>query len=312
MNTGKESLYFDLADIERSSLIAKALSSPVRLEILKLLIKNSMTMSELSHDLFLPMSSICMHINILKEAKLITVTPRPGLHGSQKLCGIRADQVTFNFFSSIRDYHTKPPKLTDIPIGSYSDCNITAPCGLATSISYIDYEDTPYGFYDPDHINASLVWFTTGFLNYHIPNKDIKDEDVVFVSISFEVCAEAPGYNNYWPSDIFLRINDNHITTFMVKGDYGGQKGANNPSWWSDSNTQYGELRELIIRSDGCFLNNQKVSSLNIDSLGLTENYYFNFSLGVDKDSSHLGGINLFGRDFGNYRQDILMKVVYK
>lgn len=312
MNTGKESLFFNLVDIERSYLMAKALSSPVRLEILKLLIKNSMTMSELSHDLFLPMSSICMHCNNLKKANLITVTPRPGLHGSQKLCGIKVDEVTFNFFSSLRDYGTKPPKLTEIPIGSYSDCNITAPCGLVTSMSYINIEDTPHGFYDPNHVNASLLWFTTGSLIYHIPNKDIKDDDLAYVSISFEVCAEAPGYNNYWPSDIFIKINNTFITTFTVKGDYGGQKGANNPTWWSDSNTQYGELRELVIKNDGCYLNNQKVSSHNIESLELKDNYYFNFAIGVDKDSAHPGGINLFGRDFGNHRQDILIKAVYK
>lgn len=269
-------------------------------------------MSDLSELLFLPMSSISMHINILKEANLISVTPKPGLHGSKKLCGIKIDEVTFDFFSSSQEFYARPPRLTDIPIGSYSNCNVSSPCGLATSTSYIDCEDTPHGFYDPAHINASLLWFTTGSLEYHIPNKDIIDSDLQYISLSFEICAEAPGYNNQWPSDIFIDINGIHVTTFTVKGDYGGQKGANNPSWWSISNTQYGELRELIIRNDGCYLNDQKVSSHTIDSLKLKENFYFLFSIGVTKDCVHPGGLNLFGKDFGNHRQDILLKAVYK
>ncbi|MDF2513366.1 MAG: hypothetical protein K0S04_3232 [Herbinix sp.] len=54
------------------------------------------------------------------------------------------------------------------------------------------------------------------------------------------------------------------------------------------------------------------IVSLNTETLEMKDNYYFNFTLGVDKDSAHPGGINLFGRDFGNHRQDLLMKVVYK
>ena len=95
MNSGKESFSYSLSDIDDMSQMARALSSPIRLEILKLLNGNSRTMSELSKLLYVSMSSISMHTAILKDAGLITIIPKPGMHGAQKLCGIRAG---FDYF----------------------------------------------------------------------------------------------------------------------------------------------------------------------------------------------------------------------
>lgn len=313
MNDGKEALYCDLTDIEKTSQMAKALSSPVRLEMLRLLIGNSMTMSELSHALYLSMSSVCMHTNILKETGLITVTPKPGMHGSQKLCGIKAGLITFDLFASSYSFFPPlPKKVVEIPVGSYCDCDITPPCGLSTSTSYVDCEDTPYSFYHPSHINAQLLWFTTGYLTYRFPNKDINMSTAESVAISFEVCAEAPGYNNNWPSDISIRINGVSLTTFTVKGDYGGQHGKLTPKWWSDSKTQYGELRTLLVSETGCYLNGNLVSDATLESLHMRDNYYFTFTIGVDRDSKYPGGMNLFGSNFGNYSQDFIMEIQYK
>ena len=58
-------------------------------------------------------------------------------------------------------------------------------------------------------------------------------------------------------------------------------------------------------------MDNAKVSEENLDSLGLLDGYYFTFTLRVDPDSEHVGGMNLFGSRFGDYAQDIIMKVEY-
>lgn len=180
------------------------------------------------------------------------------------------------------------------------------------SSQYVDIEDTPYCFLEPEHVGAQLIWFSRGYLCYRISNKPLKGENVKSISISFEVCAEAPGYNNDWPSDIYLKLNDHYLTQFRVKGDYGGVKGINNPSWWSDSNTQYGELKVLYIDEDGVQLNGQKVSGLTIKDLELQTGYSFAFELGVSDKAEYVGGMNLFGKNFGNYAQDIRVEVQYK
>ena len=59
------------------------------------------------------------------------------------------------------------------------------------------------------------------------------------------------------------------------------------------------------------FLDGEKVSEETIESLKMKEGYHFSFILKVDENSSHVGGMNLFGKHFGDHPQDIIMKVDY-
>ncbi len=85
----KRDIVVDLSDTETTAKICRALSWKPILEILKCLVAKSMTISELAEAFYLPMSSMCLHIKTLKEANLITVIPKPGMRGSQKLCGVK-------------------------------------------------------------------------------------------------------------------------------------------------------------------------------------------------------------------------------
>lgn len=309
---GKHSFKLDLNEIDRSCLVAKALSSPVRLQLLRLLVQQSMTMGELAQSLYVSLSSISMHTKVLQEAGLITIIPKPGMHGAQKICGIRSDKVEFDFFSSSNTTQNLQPVMINIPVGCYCEANICPPCGIVSNKNYVDIEDTPYCFFEPGHTDAQLIWFTSGYLKYRISNKELAAQNVKAISVSFEVCAEAPGYNNDWPSDIYIKLNDHFITQFRVKGDYGGMRGINNPSWWSESNTQYGELKVLYIDDREILLNGQKVSPLSLSDLKLQEGYTFLLELGVSSEAHYKGGMNLFGSNFGNYAQDIRIEVYYK
>ncbi|MBD5463550.1 MAG: helix-turn-helix domain-containing protein [Lachnospiraceae bacterium] len=307
----KKEIFLDLSDTEKTARVCKALSSETRLEILKKLVEKAMTISELADTFYMPMSSMCLHIKTLKEADLISVIPKPGLRGSQKLCGIKAANINFDVFSHIDNTSQKPPAYIYMPVGHYSACQVHPPCGIASSMAYLYQEDTPYGFYSPNHTDASLLWLTKGFLEYQFPNFALTQGTPSLVEFSFEICSEAPGYNNNWPSDITLEINHIPVTTFMTKGDYGGRKGIYNPSWWSESNTQFGEYKRFGITPEGCYMNEKKVSSHTLNSLGMLTGYCFTFTLKVSETNQHIGGMNLFGKHFGDYNQDIIMKVEY-
>ncbi len=308
----KRDIVMDLSDTETTAKICRALSSETRLEILKCLVAKSMTISELAEAFYLPMSSMCLHIKTLKEANLITVVPKPGMRGSQKLCGIKTANVSLDVFAHVSKITRKPPVFVNMPIGLYCNCEISPPCGIASAVSYLYYEDTPYGFYSPDRTDASLLWFTKGYLEYQFSNYSLLQDKPAQIEFSFEACSEAPGYNNNWPSDITFELNHKKVVTFLTKGDYGGRKGIYNPSWWSESNTQFGEYKKIHVTHHGCYMDNQKVSDETIESLGLLDNYFFSFILKVDDDSQHIGGMNLFGKHFGDYAQDIVMKVEYE
>ena len=37
----------------------------------------------------------------------------------------------------------------------------------------------------------------------------------------------------------------------------------------------------------------------------------FDLSIGVEKTAVHVGGMNLFGKDFGDFPQDIIFRYIY-
>jgi predicted transcriptional regulator len=305
----KNRINLDLYQPEKSASIFRALSSPIRLNMIKALVEKSagLNISELAEEFSLPLSSAALHVKILEEAGIIFTEEKPGLRGAQKICAILAEDVYLNIY-----HHEKKERLSKdivyrMPLGNYFDCSATKPCGLAGRNTYIGIEDSENAFYSVNRIHAQIVWFTTGFLEYRFPNHLLKPENLLELGFSFEACSEAPGYDNDWPSDITLWINNTEVFTFRSAGDYGGSRGIYNPDWWPDSATQYGELHRLEITDQGCFGDNRKTTDYNLESLRLCEGDYISFRIGVKEDAEYAGGINIFGEHFGNYRQGIEM-----
>lgn len=303
----KNRINLDLNQAEESALVFKALASPIRLRILRTLAEFPMNISELAERFSLPLSSAALHVRVLEQGGLIFIQEKPGLRGAQKICAILAEDVYLNVM-----HRPKPETQTrdvgySMPLGNYFDCSVTKPCGIAGPRTYIGIEDSTNAFYSPSRIHAQLLWFTSGFLEYRFPNHALRPEKIAELRFSLEVCSEAPGYCSDWPSDITIWINHQEVYTFRCAGDYGDKRGLYNPAWWPDGSSQYGELRRLEINSRGCFGDGRKASDLNLEALGVCQGEYISFKIGVKEDSEFVGGLNIFGERFGNYRQNIEM-----
>jgi predicted transcriptional regulator len=306
----KNRINLDLGQYEKTASTCKALSSPERLKMLQVLVESSsgMNVSELAERFSLPLSTTALHVKVLEEAGLIFTEEKPGLRGAQKICAILAEDVYINLYN--RGKHNTPVKELggySMPIGNYFDCLVSKPCGIAGKRNYIGIEDSEYAFYGRNRFQAQLIWFTSGFLEYRFSNHFIRSEKVLETSFSFEACSEAPGYNNDWPSDITVWINNKEVFNFRCAGDYGGKRGIYTPSWWPENSTQYGELHRLVIHREGCYGDGRKTSDHNLETLGISRGDYVSFKIGVKEDAECVGGINLFGESFGNYKQSIEM-----
>ncbi|MDR1900761.1 MAG: hypothetical protein LBQ88_00565 [Treponema sp.] len=51
---------------------------------------------------------------------------------------------------------------------------------------------------------------------------------------------------------------------------------------------------------------------MNINSLHITSGDYISFKIGVQESSEYVGGINIFGEHFGNFKQNIEMTAKLK
>jgi predicted transcriptional regulator len=199
-----------------------------------------------------------------------------------------------------------------MPIGAFSDCRVSPTCGLASSAGLIGMVDDPASFYEPERSAAQLIWFRSGWIEYHFPNRLPAGASAEALTLSMEICSEAPHHNAEWPSDITVWINGVELGTWTSPADFGGQAGHLTPEWWGVHSTQYGLLKLWQIDSDGAKIDGFRISDVTIDALRLAEAPYVAVRIGIKPDAAHVGGLNLFGSQFGNYPQDLMLRVSYR
>ncbi len=287
----------------------KALGSDVRVEIIKILLnENAMNMNELASRLNITNGALTSHIKKLEECGVVTVSSEASGHGNQKVCSVHLDKILI-------DLQDKPANenvyTTDIKVGLFADYNVYPTCGLATSTRLIgEVDDTRY-FAHPDRYEADILWFTKGYVEYAIPNFVPANQKIDEICISLEISSEAPGVNNVWPSDIYFYLNDTLLGTWTSPGDFGDVKGIFTPDWWFPNWNQYGLLKMLVVNHKGTFIDGLQISDVTIDQFGFTSKSALKFKLEVPENAEHVGGLTIFGRGFGNYNQDINVKMGY-
>lgn len=292
-------------------MIMSALASDIRRDILRLVNRNSCSVSEIARELNIPQSTAQFHVSRLEAAGLVLVQNNLTQQGSPKILSRKYDRININCVD-IFAFDQIMTHVMEIPIGSYADCDVSASCGLHTENGMIEIDDEPSTFYSPTHYNAQIIWFASGYLEYRIPNYVLRNKKPVELAFSLELCSEAPNYRNDWKSDITFWINGVEICTWQSPGDFGGRRGLLNPDCWTDYSTQYGLLKTIYINSHGTYIDEDLVSPVTIEELHIDDGKFFTLRIGIKPDAAHVGGINLFGRKFGNYPQDIVLKLSYQ
>lgn len=288
--------------------LGKALSSESRIKILELLQKGPLCVNEIAEILGIPASSAALNIRVLEEADLIRTELKPGVRGSMKLC----IPQEFHLILDLEKKEEEQEEVISMPVGSYVDYKITPTCGMVNDEEYIDGEDEPRCFYDPRRISAKLIWFSSGYLEYRFPNAGMQKAEVKSLEFSAELCSETADYDLDCPSDITLWINGIEAGTWTCPSDFGGRRGKLNPDWWEDKNSQYGNLKQWYIDATGTYLDNSKVSDKKLGEYHLAEGDYISVKIGIREDAQHIGGVNIFGNSFGDYPQDLVMKLKYE
>ena len=303
-------LLADDHNLQKLESVTKALGSETRLGILRFLSTHTSTVLEIAEALALPPSTATLHINILEKAGLIETDLRPATRGLQKVCARVFDRIVIQLPASYEPEDTTVE--VSMPIGAYVNANITSTCGLASETAIIGHLDDPSAFYEPDRIYAHLLWFRRGFVEYQFPNRLPPGVSLDDIEISFEVCSEAPLHHDNWPSDITVWIGSTEIGTWISPADFGGERGALTPSWWDSQNTQYGLLKIWKVTQSGSFVDGVLVSNVTLKDLPLKPSKPIAVRIGIKEDAVHVGGMNLFGKRFGNYPQDIVLRQHYK
>lgn len=299
----------NLDDKEQLALIAKALSSEVRIEMLTVLRQKESNVNELAEVLGIPASSAAAHVKVLEEAGIIRTNLVPGVRGSMKVCSIDLDHLYVEMRTEKNP--NQDVEVYKMPVGSYTDYRVAGTCGLCGTKGPIGVEDAPRSFYDPERFEAQILWFQSGYVEYRFPNQSLLKKKLEALEFSCELCSEDHEYNMDWPSDITLWINGKEAAIYECPSDFGDRRGKRNPEWWPDKNTQYGVLKRWRIEKDGTYLDEKKVSDKGICDYDLNEKEYIAVRLGISEDAVHQGGVNLFGEEFGDYGQNLVLTLIF-
>jgi len=271
-----------------------------------------MNVNQISDAVALPQSTVATHIQILQESGLIDTQTLKASKGQQKICTARYDEVVIR----LAEEHKQPfENIVEVamPLGLYTGCGVSAPCGMCSTQRVIGILDVPDLFLDPGRMQAALLWFGRGYVEYKFPNNaKLLNTEIEAIEFSLELSSETPGTNSNWPSDISLWVNDIKIGTWTSPGDYGDKRGTYTPHWWKLKGSQYGELTSWKISDVNTTVNQTKVSDVGLSQLALDQHHSIRLKIGIDDEAKNPGGINIFGKGFGNQNQDIVMRLHLK
>ena len=294
---------------EGAQKILKALGSKPRIQVLELLRDRVLNVSEIAEALDMPLSTANLHIRNLEKAGLLMSELKPGERGVQKACSRVYDLII------IQLPHGSPAEEQMVeqtmPIGAFVACEVNPTCGLASEQGIIGLFDDAASFYEPQRVEAQLLWFHHGHVEYRFPNRLPPGSVLDSLQLSMEICSEAPLHHADWPSDITLWLNEVEIGTWTSPGDFGGQRGVLTPEWWETWNSQYGLLKVWQVNGEGSYIDGLHLSNVTLTQLQLDKQPFIAIKIGVKVDAKHVGGLNIFGQKFGNYPQDISLRLRY-
>jgi predicted transcriptional regulator len=307
---GRAHRNFLTVDPEDNIGLLKGLSSPVRIKILRLLHANGpMNVNEISAALRLPQSTVATNVQVLEGAELIRTETSKASKGQQKICSARFDEVVIRLDGAPAQQQDNRIEVA-MPLGLYTSYQVAAPCGLCSTEGVIGLLDVPDFFLDPSRMRAALIWFGRGYVEYKFPNNaKIAGAEIEAIEFSMEISSEVPGTNAEWPSDISLWVNDVRIGTWTSPGDFGDRRGKFTPRWWKLEGSQYGRLTSWTVSRRGCFVDGKRVSRVTLGELDLAAHHSIRLKIGIDEKAARPGGLNIFGRGFGNHDQDIVMRL---
>ncbi|KAF1297874.1 transcriptional regulator [Enterococcus sp. JM4C] len=300
----------ELKTDEQSLPVYEALANKTRLDIINLLSEESnLNLSQIATKLNLSNPMITKHMKKLLDARLVKIEKKAGISGIQKIVSLNIEEIRILFpkklFPDFFSYSSS------IGIGLYTDYYVLPTCGLVSPTGKIGIFDQPKYFSDNERINASMLWFSEGFIEYKIPNPLGEDDNPEVLEISTEISSEFVFSNNNWPSDVTFLINDVEIGTYTIPGNYSDVRGLLTPDWWDDVLSQYGLLKRIGINRYNTSIDGEVLSDKTIADLNLKSSPTISLKFLIKHDAKHRGGLTIFGESFGNHPQNIGINLYY-
>ncbi|MEK4435889.1 ArsR/SmtB family transcription factor [Paenibacillus sp. FSL K6-2862] len=283
-----------------------ALASEVRWRIMELIADQEMSVKDIATQIKLSPSIVTMHIRKLEQAELIGSRRVRRNGGTHKMCFLKQKKIEIELPAASKVTNMREQTIS---VGHYTAFDIHPTCGLGTREKEIGVWDDPRYFLDPERVQASILWFGRGYVEYKTPNYLYPEPSVNAIEISMEIASEAPGLRDDWPSDITFTFNGIKLGTWTSPADFGrAARGKYTPEWWHRNVNQYGLLKTIRVDASGTTIDGKWMSDVTLNEVKLGEPFW-TLRFAVEEQANHVGGVTLYGAGFGNHDQDIVIRV---
>ena len=158
-----------LHSLEDAAELFKALSTPMRIQIMELIYQNDqLSMNDLAEALNLTNSAISLHVGKLQSAGLVSIHTTSGKRGTMKIIRPVYSRLLIDMAPKAKP---KECYQDDIPIGYFSQFDVYPTCGLATTKNIIGALDNPRVFSYPERFRCGILWIVRGSIEYNLPNR---------------------------------------------------------------------------------------------------------------------------------------------
>lgn len=290
-----------------SAALFKVLSSDTRRAILRLLQSGPLSMRAIAGQLNLSRSALTRHIQDLKEAELISLDSAHQAKGLNRICRLQYERihVLFEHRTGVKSQVEE----REMPLGLYTRADVSRPCGMANDTGLIGAIDDPQTFLLPDRASARLLWLGHGYVEYVFPNRLPSDVVIQRLELAMEICSELALHRIDCPCDVTVWVNGVEIGTWTSFGGLGDGRGRLTPDWWWDTRTQFGMLKVWSVDQTGTVVDGSPISTRALPDLHIVPQEPITVRIGIKPDSQNTGSFILFGKTFGNYEQDLILRL---
>lgn len=269
--------------------IIECFASSARLEILRLLSRKPMSISELAAELVISSPIVTRHIAQLEQAGLVTSQMIPGKRGTKKMCSLCEKEIRIVLSC---DQAGESRSSHCIGVGEFELAQVEAPCGMMSNNRVIGLKDDPRYFQSPDRTSADVIWFSQGELRYHLGAGAamLKKLDSLEIRLSMEMKAYRKKGGK---ATLIFELDGQRICTVEEKAD-GAEKERPTYSYRSGEMvvaTNGGNERCLTITRNGTWYGNARVSDFTLSDITGSL-----FHIRLENDS-HDTVLYLFGGD---------------
>lgn len=99
------------------------------------------------------------------------------------------------------------------------------------------------------------------------------------------------------------------IGTWTSPGDFGDRRGVCTPDWRKLKGNEDGKLKSFRVTGGGTCVDRIRITPVALKNLDHDKHRSIRLRVGVRDNARHPGGIDIFGRGFGNCDQDIVMRL---